>query len=109
MRKSKKAIIGRWRITDMEAWDADFIDMMEPGYIRFDADGSGEFVFGTVYGAISGTYGSGDIDFTWEGNSEMDSACGDGYAKLKDDGTLTGEIRFHAGDESSFTARRWPT
>jgi hypothetical protein len=37
----------------------------------------------------------------------MDHACGDGDADLEEDGTLSGEIRFHRGDESSFTARRW--
>lgn len=34
-------------------------------------------------------------------------ADGDGDAQLEDDGTLAGEIRFHRGDESAFTARRW--
>jgi hypothetical protein len=29
------------------------------------------------------------------------------YLRREDDGTLTGEIRFHLSDESSFTARRW--
>jgi hypothetical protein len=37
----------------------------------------------------------------------MDEASGDGDAQLEDDGTLTGDIRFHLGDESSFTAKRW--
>jgi hypothetical protein len=37
----------------------------------------------------------------------MDQACGDGDAQLEADGTLTGEIRFHRGDESAFTAHRW--
>ena len=37
----------------------------------------------------------------------MDHACSDGDAQIEEDGALTGEIRFHLGDESSFTARRW--
>jgi hypothetical protein len=41
------------------------------------------------------------------GSDEMDDACGDGGAQLEDDGTLKGELRFHRGDESAFTARRW--
>ena len=36
----------------------------------------------------------------------MDPARGDGEAELKDNRTLTGEIRFHLGDESTFKARR---
>jgi len=37
----------------------------------------------------------------------MDEASGDGFAQIEEDATLTGEIRFHLGDESSFKARRW--
>lgn len=28
-------LIGKWRITGMELWDAEFIDMLEPGYFQF--------------------------------------------------------------------------
>ncbi|PZR09182.1 MAG: hypothetical protein DI532_20505 [Azospirillum brasilense] len=100
-------LLGKWRITSMELWDAEFIDLLGPGYIQFDADGRGEFTFGAVQGGLDGHFGLNDVDFTWEGSDEMDHACGDGDAQLEEDGTLTGEIRFHLGDESSFTARRW--
>ena len=49
------------------------------------------------------------VDFIWDGNDEMDQACGDGEAELQPDGTLDGKIRFHHGDEIPFTARRWQT
>lgn len=100
-------LFGKWRITSMELWDAAFIDLLGPGYIRFDADGGGEFAFGAVQGEIDGHPGRESIHFTWEGSDEMDHACGDGDAQLEADGTITGEIRFHRGDESAFTARRW--
>lgn len=100
-------LLGKWRITSMELWDAEFIDLLGPGHIRFDPDGRGEFVFGAVQGGLDSHFGPDDIHFTWEGSDEMDRACGDGDAELEDDGTLTGEIRFHLGDESSFTAHRW--
>lgn len=101
------AMIGKWRITSMELWDTDFIDLLGPGYIQFDARGGGEFIFGAVQGGLDCRYGSGSIHFTWEGHDEMDRACGDGDAQIEDDGTLAGEIRFHLGDESAFVARRW--
>ncbi len=47
------------------------------------------------------------VDFTWAGNDEMDEASGDGWAELQEDGSLTGEIRFHNGDDSTFIARLW--
>ena len=100
-------LLGMWRITGMKLWDAGFIDLLEPGYIRFDADGGGEFAFGAVQGGLDCHFGPDSIHFTWEGSDDMDHACGDGDAKLAEGGTLTGETRFHRGDESSFTARRW--
>lgn len=100
-------LLGKWRITSMALWDTAFIDLLGPGYIRFDANGGGEFVFGAVQGWLDCGFGGQSIHFTWEGNDEMDPACGNGDAQLEADGTLTGEIRFHHGDESSFTARRW--
>ena len=100
-------LLGKWRITSMALWDAGFIDLLGPGYIRFDADGRGEFAFGAVQGGLDCHFGPDDIHFTWEGSDEMDHACGDGDAQLEDDGTLTGELRFHRGHESVFTARRW--
>jgi hypothetical protein len=103
----KHPLIGKWRITEMDLWDAEFIDLIEPGYIRFDPNGGGEFVFGAVQGGLDCHYGPASIHFTWAGHDEMDEASGDGDAQIEDDGTLTGEIRFHLGDESSFTARRW--
>ena len=107
MSTKEHALLGKWRITSMEFWDADFIDLLGPGYIQFDTDGRGEFAFGAVQGGLDCHFGSHSIHFTWEGSDEMDHACGDGDAQLEDDGTLTGEIRFHLGDESSFAARRW--
>ena len=33
---------GKWRIVEMEAWDKDFLDLVEPAYILFGQT-SGEF------------------------------------------------------------------
>jgi len=99
--------LGKWRITSMALGDTEFSDLLGPGYIRFDADGGGEFAFGAVQGGLDCHFGSDSIHFSCEGNDEMDPACGDGDAELDEDGTLAGEIRSHRGDESSFTARRW--
>jgi hypothetical protein len=100
-------LVGKWRITGMALWDAAFIDLLETGYIQFDAGGGGRFVFGAVLGDLDCHYDQSSIHFTWAGSDEMDEASGDGDAELEDDGTLTGDIRFHRDDESSFTARRW--
>jgi hypothetical protein len=40
---------GRWRIVEMEAFDKDFPDLVEPAYIFFGETES-EFAFGSVTG-----------------------------------------------------------
>ena len=62
---SDHPLIGTWRITEMELWDGAFIDLLGPGYIRFDPDGRGEFVFGAVQGGLDCHYGPASIHFTW--------------------------------------------
>ncbi len=102
----KSALLGKWRIVEMELWDTEFVDMLEPAYITFEVKGGGEFVFGAVRGDLDCRYGPDGVRFTWEGFDEMDPAFGAGSARLAPDGSLTGEIRFHRGDESTFKARR---
>ncbi len=98
---------GKWRIVGMELWDKDFLDMMEPAYIFFDGKTAGEFAFGCVTGNLHCRATTPGADFTWEGNDEMDRVSGDGWAELQQDGSITGEIRFHNGDDSTFQGRPW--
>jgi hypothetical protein len=65
-------LLGKWRIVEMELWDSDFLDLIEPAYIEFDRQGGGAFVFGAVYGSLDCSYGPEDIGFTWQGSDEMD-------------------------------------
>jgi len=98
-------VLGRWRITEMPDYTDDYPDMMGPAYILFEDHGSGEFAFGCVTGQIFAA-GNGDAaEFSWTGNDEMDEAHGDGWAELQPDGSLTGAICFHNGDEANFIAR----
>ena len=100
------SILGRWRILEMPDYEDDFPDMVEPAYILFEANGSGEFAFGCVTGQIFGAADAGSVKFSWAGNDEMDEARGEGWAELQPDGSLQGAIAFHGGDEAHFTARR---
>ena len=74
MPSRKNPLLGRWRITEMELWDTDFVDMLEPAYITFEAKGGGEFVFGAVRRDLDCRYGPDGVRFTWEGFDEMDPA-----------------------------------
>jgi hypothetical protein len=102
------SLTGKRRIVEMEAWDRDFLDLVEPAYILFGQT-SGEFAFGCVTGSFPYASDSDSIAFDWDGADEMDEACGQGWAELRGDGSLVGEIGFHNGDESGFIARRWDT
>lgn len=80
---------------------------MEPAFIVFDGKGGGAFAFGCVTGQLHCRDIPDGVDFTWQGNDEMDEASGDGWAELQEDGAIAGEIRFHNGDDSTFIARPW--
>src|SRR5258708_17894147 len=97
-RSAKSALIGKWRIIEMGLWDNDYLDMVEPAYIQFQANGLGEFKFGCVVGGLDCTLFADAADFTWQGSDEMDPVSGDGWAELDDDGTINGEISFHLAD-----------
>lgn len=67
---------GKWRIVEMEAWDKDFLDLVEPAYILI-GETSSEFAFGCITGSFSGVGDSNAIAFDWDGADEMDEARGD--------------------------------
>jgi hypothetical protein len=99
-------LLGKWRIVEADIWDEDYLDLVEPAYISFTADGRGEFAFGAVQGGMELEYAPSIIFFTWEGFDEMDEASGSGSAELLDDGTLEIELSFHLGDEAVLKAKR---
>ena len=107
--KPPSPFTGRWRIVSMSAWEQDFVDEEEEGYIEFDEKDGGEFHFGYVHGSMDCRLTTRDgepaVEWTWDGNDEMDAAQGRGWAVLKGD-ELHGLIVFHQGDESGFVAQR---
>ena len=104
-----KIFYGNWRINEMELWDQEFVDAEVPGYIHLSNDGMGEFQFGYVHGFMDCRYskqnGKDVVEFSWEGNDEMDQALGRGFATIKS-GILDGHLFFHQGDDSEFKAIR---
>ena len=45
------------------------------------------------------------VEFTWEGNDEMDPAMGRGWAVINGN-EIEGMLFFHKGDESAFKAKK---
>jgi hypothetical protein len=103
-------LLGKWWIIAMPDYEEDYPDMVGLACIHF-GETSGEFASGCVTGQIHGGVDADAtaIEFSWTGNNEMDEASGDGSVELQPDGTLSGQIDFHNGDEIYFTASRWAT
>lgn len=109
-KKTVPALLGRWRITDMEMWDTEYIDMEVRAFIEFEPDRMGHFQFGLVRGYMdchpTERDGRPAVEWSWEGNDECDPAMGRGWAVLETEKTLVGRIFIHQGDSSSFRAKR---
>ena len=105
----KSECIGKWRISEMEQWDQDFIDLVVPGYINFEKGGDGRFQFGAVEGEIDyriEKVGNVErLEFTWTGYDESDPVCGRGWVVMEGN-ELRGRLYFHLGDDSWFKATR---
>jgi hypothetical protein len=100
---------GSWRITWMAAWDQDFVNAEEQGYFDFTNRNSGEFHFGYVHGSmdchLSVHEGKPCVEFSWEGNDEMDPVTGRGWAVI-DGNQIQGMLFFHGGGESAFRVKK---
>lgn len=107
MSPTKSLLLGKWRLTELSEWDADYLDLVEPAFIEFGKVGDGEMRFGALGAALECSYTQTSVDFTWHGSDEGDEVWGEGWAELDESGCLDGEISFHSGDETTFKARRW--
>jgi hypothetical protein len=102
---SASAFKGRWQIKEMDLWDKDAIDLVEPGFIAFNGE-EGEMRFIAVHAWLDVRYGARDgvpiAEFSWEGVDEGDRRSGRGWAMLGTNGRLIGHIFIHNGDDSGF-------
>ena len=105
-----KKLIGTWEIQTMDMWDEDYFNMETQAYIEVKENKTGIFQFGLVRGyfhwKIYDFDSSKRMEFTWEGNDEMEDVFGAGWVLLKSDNEIKGEFRFHNGDDSTFKATR---
>ncbi len=88
-------VIGRWRIVSSDVWERDYLDLVQPAFIRIGQDGRGELAFGAVNASL-------DLD-------EGDAVNGSGSVELLEDGSLEVEISFHLGDDAVLRAKRDPS
>lgn len=83
--------------------------MEVPGHFTFKKDGAGHFQFGLVQGEMDCCIETWDVrhrvEFSWEGQDELDPMSGRGWALIENK-ELHGRILFHQGGSSTFRARR---
>ncbi|HUG91586.1 MAG TPA: hypothetical protein VML55_12165 [Planctomycetaceae bacterium] len=111
-RRPSNPFAGRWRIDAMRAWEADFLDVDEPGCLQFDERGGyGSFHFGYLDAEIDYRLTERDgqpaAEFTWEGADHVDIDHGRGWAIVNGD-TLHGMLYPHCGEETTFECTRSP-
>lgn len=111
-RAARKPFLGLWRITWMELWAQEFVDEDVDGFFEFESNGRGSFQFGYVQGQIdyclSMCDGKPRLEFTWDGYDEMHPTQGRGWVIAEGD-QMSGMLFIHLGDESRFTAARFPS
>jgi hypothetical protein len=95
------SIRGKWRVVETPGYDMAVVG----AYIQFNEDG-GEFAFDCLTGSIHAACDGDAVEFSWQGNDEMEPANGSGWAELQDDGSIEGEICLLNGDDVPFIARR---
>ena len=99
---------GRWRIVEMDLWYREAIDLVEPGFIEFAEDGTGQFGFIAARGWMdcrsTERDGRTGVEFSWDGVDEGDQVSGRGWAAVVDGVRLEGHLFIHMGDDSGFRA-----
>lgn len=65
-------LLGRWRITDSDLWDEDYLDLVAPAEIRFEPDDYGAFAFGALEAGMTLEYSRANVFFHFEGSDEGD-------------------------------------
>ena len=104
----KSEYLGKWRITEMGAWDEDYVDMVVPGHFTVTKNG-GEMEFGVVSCELDCRVeefaGIERLEFSFLGMDEGDEVSGRGWAVIEEN-LLKGHIYFHYGDDSGFSARK---
>jgi len=109
-RKSKASLLavpfqGRWRIAEMDLWDNETIDLVEPAFLKIEGE-EGEMGFIAVQAWLDIRYdaraGGPVAEFSWEGVDEGDQRSGRGWVAMGTAGRLVGPLYFHMGDNSGF-------
>jgi|SRR5579872_1624100 hypothetical protein len=99
-------LIGQWRIVSADLWERDYLDLVEPAYLKISGDGCAEFAFGVVTAGGQIEYSRTAVFFRWNGFDEGSEISGDASVELNDDGSIEIELSFDSGDDATLIAHR---
>jgi hypothetical protein len=99
--------VGKWRITHMEQWSQDMVDLVEDGYFSFDEDDQGKLVFCAVEGFLDVVVNTRmpELEFSWEGTDDTRPVSGRGKIEFTTPFEGEGIIYIHKGDSSTFSIK----
>ncbi len=100
--------VGKWRITKMDVWSQDMVDLVEDGYFNFDEDNQGQFGFCEIEGNMEFVINTRmpELEFSWEGTDGNDHVSGRGKIEFETPFEGEGIIYIHNGDSSTFNIKR---
>ena len=104
----KKPFVGSWRMTELQGFDSEYMDLCGPAKIKFSSRGTGAMNFGAVEMELDCKMDAADenvLHFSFEGGDEGDPICGRGYCLIDGD-KMVGRIFRHFGDEFAFRAQK---
>src|SRR4051812_31927817 len=103
-----EGFIGNWRVTKLEGFDSDYIDLCGPAKMEIGPRGEGHINFGAFGAAIDGRMdhlADEVFRFSFEGEDEGDPFIGYGYCLIDGD-EMRGCLFRNFGDDFYFLARR---
>jgi len=104
----KKPFVGEWRITELQGFDAEYVDLCGPAKLKISTRGTGRMNFGAVEVELDCKMDDLDqraLRFSFEGGDEGDAICGRGYCLIEGD-EMVGRIFRHLSDDFGFKAKR---
>lgn len=97
--------VGKWRITEMEMWSQEIVDMNELGCFEFYENNQGRLVFCAVEGwlDVRVSHRIPEMEFSLEGTDASRPVSGRGKIEFETPFIGRGKLFIHNGDESTFT------
>jgi hypothetical protein len=104
----KKKFVGQWRVTELQGFDAEYVDLCGPAKLHVSTRGIGRMNFGAVDIELDCKMDDRDenmLQFSFEGGDEGDAICGRGYCLVEGD-DMVGRLFRHGSDDFGFRAKR---